>query len=193
MYSLAGVPCTPHLCHRGQTSAYTTITGVFYASVLLPILQSVSCSALRVLRTPWACWPQGYRGLLRRGGDWCGQWARHAARWQASALPLFLHASAHCVLDFSPQVTPKTSHLRTCRGILHDLPQAHIAYDTGATLSMGILRGAPAPSPCLSPRSAACCTSAHGRSPASRRCCHTDRCTRSRGDGWRMASEERPW
>ena len=43
MYSLAGVPCTPHLCHRGQTSAYTTITGVFYASVLLPILQSVSC------------------------------------------------------------------------------------------------------------------------------------------------------
>ena len=189
---MAGVACTPHLCHREQLCLCSTITGYVMLAYFYPFCNQYHASALRVLRTPWACWPQGYRGLLRRGGDWCGQWARHAARWQTSALPLFLHASAHGVLDFSPQGTPKTPHLRTSRGILHALPQASIAYDTRATLSMGILRGALAPSPCLSPRSAACCTRAHGRSPASRGGCHTDRCTLARGDGSNPATTSFP-
>ena len=33
-----------------------------------------------------------------------------------------------------PRITPETHyHLRTCMGILHDLPQVHTAYDTRAT------------------------------------------------------------
>ena len=63
-----------------------------------------------------------------------GWWVCHAAQRRASALPRFLHASTHFVLDLSPQVTPETHHHpRTCMGILHDLPQAHTAYDARAT------------------------------------------------------------
>lgn len=63
-----------------------------------------------------------------------GWWTCHAAQRQASALLRFLHASTHVVLAYSPQITSEThDHPRTCMGILHDLPQAHMAYDARAT------------------------------------------------------------
>jgi hypothetical protein len=63
-----------------------------------------------------------------------GWWVCHAAQRRASALPRFLHASTHVVLAYSPQITSEThDHLRTCMGILHDLPQVHMTYDARAT------------------------------------------------------------
>jgi hypothetical protein len=63
-----------------------------------------------------------------------GWWACHAAQRRASALLRFLHASSHVVLAYNPQITSETHyHPRTCMGILHDLPQAHMSYDARVT------------------------------------------------------------
>ena len=98
----------------------------------------VFCNHVRFSRIPLASSRWAGQVCLRLIPCCCslaayGWWAWHTAQGRTLTPLRFRHASTHCVLDFSLQVTPETPHLRTCMGILHDLPQIHASYDMRAT------------------------------------------------------------
>ena len=70
VHSLAGVACTPHLCHREQTCLCSTITGYVMLTHFAAFCNQYHASALLVpLHAVGMLGPQGYRPrLLSRGG-----------------------------------------------------------------------------------------------------------------------------